>query len=1000
MMQMRHGQAIRFATFVLAVLLVAVSPRAVLPYLGEGWERGADGSTSLLTPTAADAAALALEINYAHELVQGLYEPGHVANIVVTESDATTVKGVAHLTTEVIPDWGGASGFSTGLQDWSGPAPDIQPGDWIFVSIDADYADAAVRNAVRVGAIAFQVDYTGDAVSGSLTAGWLTAAVLVRCTVPEYPGSPAVDSMVDPNGGAIDCDFGSEGWDLQPPQAVDVSYWEPDGDHIANSFDWPLMVAHVGPDSGGNRRLTGEHAGPNVEVTVTVTDDVGGLVGTAVVGADAAGGFDTGEALPDGSLAFWHQVGTDFGNGITDSLTLYPISAQAFPATDVVEILAAGDPWFTLELEYCSPLLECGRIGLGELGLSGIVSVDLMAEHGFDVVPGARFKALLRVENGQLIEYSWSLPAPELSIEKWFAGGAARPGGTLTYLVHYRNEGTTEAENVSLTDTLPPGTGYLGDTSGVPSNTGSPGIVSWDLGTVFPGETGTFAVTLSVAPTVLPGAGAIGENCVLVSTTSLGDWNPGNDLSCAGPVDVVDDTIDFSVIKWAMPGDPAAGQQFDYVIRWCNKRETGAGPLILTDTLPPGMNLLDWRPDDAGKAFWNLQFMTGGQLQLSAPGLPGGSCGEVYLRVELDPGIEAGTELVNQVQLSIAGDSNVSDNAHLHVLSVGVFRQDLAIAKGFASGVLVPGGWAEFDIRYWNAGNLATPTAVTEFMPPGLTYLGAWWSASGTPLPAPSQAGNELHWNLPELPVGGEGVFRIRFGIATEVLPESEWSNCVAVEGSGPESSPDDNFACSPYRVSSFGSNLNVEKRHEWLDDLHLGYRIRFSNTGDGPVFDVVLRDTLPPGVVFDGWWTIDPTWGARLNGDPVYSGGVLTWVFGWIDPGETGELQFRAALESPPLPLQRFVNLADITISSGDPHPEDNITEDLAFSGNQCVGNDVVLTDQGYADTFLCGAAGSINALAVTVTGTGHLILNAPVVALGGGFTVMAGGRFSVLAW
>jgi uncharacterized repeat protein (TIGR01451 family) len=351
---------------------------------------------------------LILEIDYGHDWVEGNYEPGHSVWITATESDAATVKGTAELSTGILP-FRESSGFSTRQEGWQGEVPGLQPGDWIHSTADNGYG-----SSTQLGDIDFRVDYGTDVVTGTLSAPWLIDAVPLRCAIQEQPDSPGIDLEVDPNGGAFDCNFGTAGWDLVGGQSVNVMYWEPDADRILNSFDWPLMVASIGPDSGGDRRVWGTDAGPGATVAITVTTELGAFVDAAQVTADARGNFDTGLELAEGSLALWNRVFVDFGDGITDTLTVYPLSGTADTASDVITVTAAGPEWFAVDLDYCSPQV-CGWIELGEIGPTGVVTVDLAAERGVDLKGGAAFTAHLHVWNNQQVEYAWSEAAPSWS---------------------------------------------------------------------------------------------------------------------------------------------------------------------------------------------------------------------------------------------------------------------------------------------------------------------------------------------------------------------------------------------------------------------------------------------------------------------------------------------------------------------------------------------------------------------------------------------------------
>ncbi len=80
---------------------------------------------------------------------------------------------------------GQTTGFSTNVGDpWRPQHPDIQPGDWVYGSVDNGYTAA-----VHIGQITGAVDVDADSVSGTVAASWLLPGpVDVAC----YPwGAPA-----------------------------------------------------------------------------------------------------------------------------------------------------------------------------------------------------------------------------------------------------------------------------------------------------------------------------------------------------------------------------------------------------------------------------------------------------------------------------------------------------------------------------------------------------------------------------------------------------------------------------------------------------------------------------------------------------------------------------------------------------------------------------------------------------------------------------------------
>ena len=104
---------------------------------------------------------------------------------------------------------------------------------------------------------------------------------------------------------------------------------------------------------------------------------------------------------------------------------------------------------------------------------------------------------------------------------------------------------------------------------------------------------------------------------------------------------VVAYTPDLSINKWAWTGDPAPGSSFVYAVNVCNFNENEAGslPVTLTDTLPLSVTLQTWWGQYAG---WEEVSSSVHELVLTRPSVPGGWCGEVYLRVASGRGRLAG----------------------------------------------------------------------------------------------------------------------------------------------------------------------------------------------------------------------------------------------------------------------------------------------------------------------------------------------------------------------
>ena len=712
---------------------------------------------------------LELTVHYGHDWVEGSYAAvGHTVWITVTESDGSTIKGQAELTTGLVPWWGGSTGFSTNWHGWIGAQPDIVPGDYVFGRIDN-----GEEGEVQIGTIDGTVDSNTDQIQGTIDAPWLTQTETrtVDCHAWGAPdGAPYQSDDVLPNG--IDpytCTWNPiTEWDVQPNQDIGVFYHNP-----AN-----------------------------------------------------------------------HWVGNVFYE-----------------------------------------------------------------------------------------------PTPEIEVEKWHAGNYASPGSVVVYGIRYANTGELAAENVLLTDTLPTYTTYAEDTSGIFPTIGAGNILSWEIGTLDPGEEHTFALTLDVSGSTPTGENIIPDNCAEISTTTPGDSVPDNDHSCAGAVHVFEDDVQLRIQKWSEPGDPTPGEEFSYFVDWCNDRGAAVGPVWLTDTLPSELTLLAWYPRDR-ENFWLQESFSPQELVLRAPGLPGDWCETLELRVELDSGAEISTTLENIATIYAAGDVEPEDNTIIdNSAHISPLRHDLRIEKQVHDFVPVPNGWVNYFIYYRNDGNVPVDVTITETIPAGLSFNYAHWGGDqpqqNDPFPNATVIGNQLIWDLGEAPVGYAAWFHIIMDIGS-VTPGIEIENCITIDSGGDDSSPENNTSCSPVTINDNGPNLQVSKYHWWNGNGQIEYRAAFANIGDEIVNDVWVTDTLPLDTSWAGWWhTEDFNFEQERLDDMNQVGREISWHFDHLNPGERGVLAFGADLDSPG-PLQWFTNTVEIDSPLGDVVPEDNYFEDVAFSGGE----------------------------------------------------------------
>ena len=173
---------------------------------------------------------LLLEVNYGHDWVNVPYELGHTAAFTVAESDGKTDIATANVTSQVVPGWGGWTGFTTILGDpWAPEQPDLEPGDWVYGEVDN-----GSEAQVQLGEIAGLLDLAGDSVAGTISLpGAFEAAAWCAVWVD---GGPEIWFDLPTGGADFTGDLGAAGWDLRPGQDVAVGYVDPMGHRVINVF--------------------------------------------------------------------------------------------------------------------------------------------------------------------------------------------------------------------------------------------------------------------------------------------------------------------------------------------------------------------------------------------------------------------------------------------------------------------------------------------------------------------------------------------------------------------------------------------------------------------------------------------------------------------------------------------------------------------------------------------------------------------------------------------
>ena len=157
-------------------------------------------------------------------------------------------------------------------------------------------------------------------------------------------------------------------------------------------------------------------------------------------------------------------------------------------------------------------------------------------------------------------------------------------GDSVTFLITVTNNGSAQASNVSLTDSLPAGITATGNAVSQGGYVSATGV--WSVGTLANGA----SATLTLTGTVDVGQG--GNTITNVTTAATGDQpdptTTGDDLTEAV---VVDNGANLVTVKTLQSADatPAEGDSVTFLITVTNNGSAQASNVSLTDSLPAGI---------------------------------------------------------------------------------------------------------------------------------------------------------------------------------------------------------------------------------------------------------------------------------------------------------------------------------------------------------------------------------------------------------------------------
>ncbi len=204
--------------------------------------------------------------------------------------------------------------------------------------------------------------------------------------------------------------------------------------------------------------------------------------------------------------------------------------------------------------------------------------------------------------------------------------------GQFTYTLTYGNR-TGQATSVVLNDTLPVGLTFVSASPAPTTRSGQ--ALSWNLGTLNAGVSGSIQITVRAPITLAPSTAVsqVVQNCATI-TTVVTDLIPADNSSC---VNTTVQRPEVSITK-AAPATALVGDEFTYTLIYNNSGAAPAANVAIRDTLPTGIQFVRWVSNPG-----NACGVTSGVVSCSLGTLAAGASGQVAFTVRANVATMPGT---------------------------------------------------------------------------------------------------------------------------------------------------------------------------------------------------------------------------------------------------------------------------------------------------------------------------------------------------------------------
>ncbi len=476
-----------------------------------------------------------------------------------------------------------------------------------------------------------------------------------------------------------------------------------------------------------------------------------------------------------------------------------------------------------------------------------------------------------------------ALSKTDLGYDDLDGDGVLSPGDVVHYELSYENTGNADATSVALTDDV--AEAWVSGVSAISGGGSYDGdVISWSLGTLTPGETGTqtYDATMAAAG-VFPDGSTTVPNSASIDSAQTAPVGAAHSVVVVASAELAVDKMVTGTVDVDGDGELSPGDVVQYAVTYDNLGNADATDVQLTDD-----------PDET----WivSVGSITGGGsydgdlVRWSLGTLGAGGSGAVSYEVTLaGDGVfsDGVTPVSNVVVLDSPDDDPVTDTETVVVNADAA----LVVAKASTGFVDVDGDGVLSPGDYSNVGDAAA-TSVTLSDDPNEAYVASIGAISG----GGSYDGDLISWSLGTVAPGASGsvTYSATLGDAGAFVHGSSTVPNTATLDSA-ETGP---VSDSESVVVEAAVELTIDKLLTGYVDNDLDgvvspgdvlhYQLSYGNVGNADATSVLLTDDI------DEAWVVSID---AVTGGGVYDGDVITWSLGTLGAGASSSVTYEATL-------------------------------------------------------------------------------------------------------